>query len=110
MHVDAARVGNAPQHMQALDRANRVRVARADLKRRVAAGELDAGEIVLACPWMVESMALGELLISQARWGRMRCREFVRTVGLTESKTIGSLTERQRVTLAAVLSTKRLAV
>jgi hypothetical protein len=107
MHVDAATITHAPQHMQALEHANRVRVARADLKRKVAAGDLDTAEVVLACPWMVETMALGELLICQTRWGRTRCRQFVRSLALTESKPIGSLTERQRLTLAAVLSAKR---
>ena len=35
-----------PQHMQALEHANRVRLARASLKRSVAAGRADAAEIV----------------------------------------------------------------
>jgi hypothetical protein len=107
METSAGIAGHAPQCMQALEHANRVRIARADLKRRVAARELDAAEVVLACPWMVESMPLAELLISQSRWGRTRCRTFLKSVALAESKTLGSLTERQRVTLAAVLSANR---
>ena len=38
--MDAATVDSGPQHMLALERANRVRLARAALKRRVAAGEM----------------------------------------------------------------------
>jgi hypothetical protein len=44
--------------------------------------------------------------MSQKRWGRTRCRKFLQSISLLESKTVGSLTERQRVTLAALLTTK----
>ena len=40
-----------PQHMQALAHANRVRLARASLKRRFASGTVDAAVIVRQCPW-----------------------------------------------------------
>jgi hypothetical protein len=92
--------------MQALEQANRVRQARAVLKRRVAAGELDVVEVVLTSPWMTDSMSLDELLTSQKRWGRTRCRKFVGSIGLTETKTLGSLTERQRGMLAALLTAR----
>ena len=103
--MDAATI-SSPQHMLALQRANRVRLARAALKRKVAGGEIDPAEIVLKCPWEVESMAISELLMSQKRWGRTRCRKFLMSIGLSETKTVGSLTERQRVTLAALLTAK----
>ena len=35
-----ATMAPAPQHLQALERANAVRLARAELKRRIADGEL----------------------------------------------------------------------
>ena len=40
--------------MQALARANEVRLARAELKRRVAEGEITAAEVILECPWEAE--------------------------------------------------------
>ena len=45
-----ARPTPGPQHMQALQQANAVRLARADLKRRVADGELSAADVVLDSP------------------------------------------------------------
>ena len=99
-------VTSGPQHMLALERANRVRLARAALKRKISAGRVDAAEIVLSCPWEVESMSVSELLMSQRRWGRTRCRKFLFSIGLSETKTLGTLTERQRITLAALLTTK----
>jgi hypothetical protein len=89
--------------MQALARANRVRLARADLKRQVAEGEISVAEIVLTCPWEAESMAISDLLMSQHRWGRTRCRRFLAAIPMSETKTIGSMTERQRHALAAML-------
>lgn len=92
--------------MLALERANQVRLARAALKKRVASGKTDAAEVVLACPWEAESMSVSELLMSQRRWGRTRCRKFLMSIGLPEGKTLSTLTERQRVTLAALLTAK----
>ena len=96
-----------PQHMQALMSANRVRLARAEVKRKVAAGQVDAAELILTCPWMIETMSLGELLSSQERWGSTRTNRFLRSAGLSETKLLSSLTERQRLTLAAMLNSKR---
>ena len=93
----------APQHLQALRQANRVRLARAELKRKVAAQETTVAEVVLSCPWEAESMDLSDLLISQRRWGRARCRRLLVALGLPEKKKVGTLTERQRVALASVL-------
>jgi hypothetical protein len=92
------------QYMRALERANEVRLARAELKRKVAAGAVNAAEVVLECPWEAASMAVSDLLTSQRRWGHTRCRKLLAQVPLTERKTIGSMTERQRRTLAALLS------
>lgn len=93
-----------PQYMRALERANEVRLARADLKRRVAAGELTAAQVILDCPWEANSMAVADLLMSQRRWGQTRCRKFLVQIPMSERKTIGSMTERQRRTLAAMLT------
>jgi hypothetical protein len=99
----SATIARAPQHLQALQRANEVRLARADLKRRIAQGELSAAEIVLECPAEVVGMAVADLLMSQRRWGRTRCRRFLAAIPLAENKSIGSMTDRQRRALAMAL-------
>jgi hypothetical protein len=95
-----------PQHMQALARANRVRLARAELKRQVGAGRRDVIEVVLDCPWEAESMSVSELLQSQRRWGRARSRKLIVSAELTENKRLGTLTDRQRRVLAGALEAK----
>jgi hypothetical protein len=102
--MDATATAPAPQHMRALAQANRVRLARADLKRQVAEGEVDVAGVVLSCPWQAESMTIADLLMSQHRWGRTRCRRFLASIPMLETKTIGSMTERQRYALAAQLN------
>jgi len=96
-----------PQHMRALAEANRVRLARAALKRQVEAGDVNTSEVVRECPWEVETMTIGELLRSQRRWGRTRSRKFLVSLTLNENREIGRLTSRQRAMLAAELESKR---
>src|SRR3954466_5405454 len=103
---DTATIDAAPQHLKALEQANRVRLARAELKRQVAGAETTAAEGVLGRPWEASSMELSDLLMSQRRWGRARCRRLLLSLGLPENKHIGTLTPRQRRALVEVLSTK----
>jgi hypothetical protein len=105
----AQRLADAPQHMQALARANRVRLARAELKRSIVRGDVSAADVIRDAPWEVESMTLAELLTSQRRWGRTRARKFLlefavsQGTGLSENKRIGTLSNRQRALLAMEL-------
>jgi hypothetical protein len=104
MTIAEAGMSPGPQHMEALRRANAVRLARADLKRRVGLGEITAAEVILTAPWEAESMIVGDLLTSQRRWGHTRCRKFLQAVPMSENKTIGSMTDRQRRALASMLA------
>jgi hypothetical protein len=94
------------QHLRALEYANRVRLARARMKRSIGSGELSAAEVILSCPWQAHSMSISDLLMSQKRWGRTRCRRLLVSLGVPENKQVGTLTERQRLALAAVLTAK----
>lgn len=93
-----------PQHLQALSRANQVRLARAQLKRRVASGAISVGDVILESPWEADSMTVADLLMSQRRWGLTRCRKVLAQIPVSETKTIGSLTDRQRRALASLLA------
>jgi hypothetical protein len=98
-----ATIAPAPQHLRALARANEVRLARAELKRQVADGEISAAHVILECPWEAASMTVADLLTSQRRWGTTRCRKVLQSVPMSENKTVGSMTERQRQALATML-------
>lgn len=98
---------NAPQHILALARANRVRLARAALKREVQAGTKPAQDVVRSCPWEAETMSVSELLRAQDRWGRTRTRKFLMPLALNENRQLGRLTLRQREALAGALEAKQ---
>jgi hypothetical protein len=80
-----------------------VRLARAELKRQIAGEEISASQVILDCPWEAASMSISDLLMCQRRWGRARCRRLLISLGVPENKQIGTLTQRQRGALAAVL-------
>ncbi|MGZ8667728.1 MAG: hypothetical protein ACXWZM_11550 [Solirubrobacterales bacterium] len=95
-----------PQHMEALAHANRVRLARAALKRSVARDERSVAGVIREAPWETASMTLAELLTAQRRWGRTRARKFLLPLALNENKRMGTLTHRQRLMLASELEAK----
>ena len=94
----------APQRLQALERANEIRLARAELKRRIAYGAISAADVILEPPSEAASWAIGDLLLSQRRWGHTRCRKFLMRNQINETKPVGALTDRQRRILADQLS------
>ena len=103
---ESAMPSAAPQHLRALQHANRVRLARAELKRKIASQETSAAEVILHCPWEAASMEISDVLMAQRRWGRARCRRLLLSLGLPENKQVGTLTARQRQALSALLTAK----
>jgi hypothetical protein len=49
-------------------------------------------------------MAISDLLRAQRYWGGARCHRLLSAAALREDKTIGSMTERQRHAVAALLA------
>ena len=92
------------QALQALAQANDVRAVRARLKRRLAASELRAADVLVTPPREAASMEIVAVLGSQRGWGPRRCQRFLARLGISERKPIGSLTDRQRLVLAAQLA------
>ena len=88
------------QYMTALAKANKIRLARAELKRKVRAGEIAVADLLApgaTIPQEAESMTLCELLCAQQGWGIVRAKRAVlRPLGIGEICTVGSLTDRRR--------------
>lgn len=91
------------QHL-ALDRANEIRLARAELRRRIASGEVTVASVLLEVPAEAESWAVADVIRAQRRWGRQRAMKLLARNRVSEVKPVGKLTERQRQILAAALS------
>jgi len=90
--------------LQALERANEIRRARARLKRRIGAGQLTAAQVILECPPEAQRWPVAGLLACQQHWGKTTCNKFLARNQISETKRIGELTERQRRVLAAELA------
>lgn len=101
--MNATTVAPGPQHLHALAKANKVRLARAKLKHGVHEGEVSVAEVVLEAPWEAETMTVADLLMSQSRWGRARCRKLLQGIPISERKTVGTMTDRQRKAVASAL-------
>jgi hypothetical protein len=102
--LDSCDVGaRLEQRHEALRQANLVREARAKLKQRIAAGEVSAADVVVSGRWELNSMPIETLLTSQRGWGQGRCTEFLKRMQIRETKTVGSMTERQRSLVATLL-------
>lgn len=108
--MNATATETSPQHLRALARANAVRLARAELKRRIAEGRLAAAEVLMQVPWEAAGMSVADVLMSQKRWGATRCRKFLFALHISETKTVGSLTLRQRHALTEQLGSCAAAV
>jgi hypothetical protein len=108
------------QSMLALRVANTIRLRRADVKRRVAAGELSVPEVLeRRAESHLASMPIAELLRAQHQWGADRAHRLLSRLGIFENHRLidlsdrqtrviagmlhGTLTERQRKALAEVL-------
>lgn len=90
-----------PQHLVALEKANELRFARAQVKRDLAAGRVAIADVLdLEC---VQSMRVAALLAAQNRWGAKRARETVRQVPCSEFLAVRDLTPRQRERLVEIL-------
>lgn len=95
-----------PQHMQALEKADRIRLGRAAIKREIKAGVIPATTILAEPPPVTESMAVSELLCAQMRWGETRARKLLSPLGISENRPLGRLTERQRRMLVEQLKAR----
>jgi len=85
--------------MAALAKANRVRLARAALKRRIHSGEDTVGALLAVgspIPSEAESMTIAELLGCQVRWGQTRVRRYLAALSISGHVALGNLTDRQR--------------
>lgn len=95
------------QHLDALERAQEVRLVRAEIKREVKRGELGVAEILQPgseVPDTLRTMTIAELLSAQNRWGATRSRGLLRRVEIRENRPVGELTTRQRRALVDALA------
>lgn len=89
------------QPSDALVVANEARLAQAAVRRALAARTMTLGE-ALEHP-DAQRMTAYRLLAAQPRWGPLRTSEVLRGVGVSESRRVGELTDRQRKLFSVAL-------
>lgn len=102
--------------MRALDRANEIRLARAEFKRELDRREMKEAETYLAAwfedsirsdfPEWAEKWKICEPFMAMNRWGRAKTVRFLGIV-ISESRPLGMTTVRERTLIAQALRAGR---
>jgi hypothetical protein len=87
------------QRIDALARANEVRVSRAELKRALKRGDVDIKEVLAAPPAFLLTAKVLDVLLAVPGCGRVKSARYLQTCRIAQSKTVGGLSERQRAEL-----------
>jgi hypothetical protein len=91
------------QRMDALRRANEIRVRRAQLKKDLKAGNVHIEEILRRPPDYVETAKVFDMLMAVPKFGRVKAARFLNQCRISQSKTVGGLSDRQRTELVGLL-------
>jgi hypothetical protein len=91
------------QRMEALRRANEIRVRRAQLKKDLKAGSAHVETILRNPPDYVETAKVIDILMAVPKFGRVKAARFLNQCRISQSKTVGGLSERQRAELVGLL-------
>ena len=92
------------QRIGALERANEVRIKRAQLKRDLKAGRLTIHTLLLNPPEYLETAKVFDMLLAVPKYGRVKANKILAHCRIAPSKTIGGLSERQRSELVSLLN------
>jgi hypothetical protein len=82
--------------MEALKRANEIRVRRAQLKKDLKDGRLQIEEVLRDPPEYVGTAKVFDILMAVPKFGRVKAARFLNQCRISQSKTVGGLSERQR--------------
>jgi hypothetical protein len=91
------------QRMEALRRANEIRVRRARLKKDLKAGSVQIESILRKPPEYVETAKVFDILMAVPKFGRVKAARFLNQCRISQSKTVGGLSDRQRAELVGLL-------
>ncbi len=92
------------QRMEALKRANDIRVKRARLKRDLKDGNVRIDSILRNPPEYVETAKVFDILMAVPKFGRVKAARFLNQARISQAKTVGGLSERQRSELVGLFN------
>jgi hypothetical protein len=92
------------QRMEALQRANDVRVKRAKLKKDLKTGRVRVEEILADPPEYVGTAKVFDMLMAVPKFGRVKAARFLNQCRISQAKTVAGLSERQREELVSLFT------
>ena len=99
-----APVRSLDQRMDALRRANDIRVRRAKLKKDLKDGQARIEEILRDPPEYVSTAKVFDMLMAVPKFGRVKAARLLNQCRISQSKTVGGLSERQRAELVSLFN------
>src|SRR6266852_3205451 len=90
------------QRMEALKRANDIRVRRAKLKKDLKDGRVRIQTILSNPPEYVSTAKVFDILMAVPKFGRVKAARFLNQCRISQSKTVGGLSDRQRAELVGL--------
>lgn len=108
MSADIITPGHTPerslsQRMEALRRANEIRSARAQLKKNLRNGDTTIRDIIAEPPEYVMTAKVFDMLMAVPKCGKVKATRFLNHCRISQGKTMGGLSERQRNELLELL-------
>jgi hypothetical protein len=95
------------QRMEALKRANDIRVKRAKLKRDLKEGAVRIETILREPPRYVETAKVFDILMAVPKFGRVKAARLLNQCRISQSKTVGGLSDRQRGELVSLFTSPK---
>ena len=92
------------QRMEALQRANDIRVKRARLKKDLKEGRVQIDDVLQDPPDYVSTAKVFDMLLAVPKFGRVKAGRFLNQCRISQSKTVGGLSERQRAELIGLFN------
>ena len=94
------------QRMAALEEANRIRSRRAQLKRDLKAQRATLLDVLETPPDWLDTAKVFDILLAAPKVGRVKASKALNRAGVSPSKTIGGMTDRQRHDLLDLLGSR----
>jgi hypothetical protein len=94
------------QRMEALQRANDIRVRRAKLKKDLKDGAVRIEDILMDPPEYVSTAKVFDMLMAVPKFGRVKAARMLNHCRISQSKTVGGLSERQRAELVGLFNNR----
>jgi hypothetical protein len=90
--------------MEALKRANDIRVRRAQLKKDLKDGRAHIESVLADPPEYVETAKVFDILMAVPKFGRVKAAKLLNQCRISQSKTVGGLSDRQRTELVGLFN------